>query len=43
MTQLRAVWFAAGLTDSALTISGSAVKPPPNSQLMSSPRPATLR
>jgi len=43
MTQPHAVWPAAGLTVSALTVSGSAVKPPPNSQLMSSPGRATLR
>ena len=37
MTQPHAVWLAAGPTVRALTVSGSAVKPPPNSQLMSSP------
>ena len=43
MTQPHAVWPAAGPTVSALTVSGSAVKPPPNSQLMSSPSRATMR
>jgi hypothetical protein len=43
MTRPHAVWLAAGPTVSALTVSGSAVKPPPNSQLMSSPGRATLR
>ena len=43
MTQPHAVWLAAGLTVSALTVSGSAVKPPPDSLLISSPGRATLR
>jgi hypothetical protein len=43
MTQPHAVWLAAGLTVSVLTVSGSVVKPPPDSLLMSSPGRATLR